>query len=115
MEHLSVERGGGCVVEHGRSLHVADHHPHLRDPLTRCITRVRVIPDVFGLGNLPNGQRLAATAQGKFLPQPGAALIRDSEGTILGAAGASGATGEEDEASCVYGIEQAGLQPDAAE
>ena len=58
---------------------------------------------------------LAATAQGKFLPQPGAALIRDSEGNILGAAGASGGTGEEDEATCVYGIEQAGLQPDAAE
>ena len=58
---------------------------------------------------------LAATAEGKFLPQTGAALIRDKDGTILGAAGASGGTGEEDEACCVYGIEQAELVADAKE
>jgi len=58
---------------------------------------------------------LAATAEGKFLPQTGAVLIRDKDGTILGAAGASGGTGEEDEACCVYGIEQAGLVADAKE
>jgi len=57
---------------------------------------------------------LAATAKGKFLPQPGAVLIRDSDGTILGAAGASGAAGEEDEAACAHGIEQAGFKPDAS-
>lgn len=58
---------------------------------------------------------LAATAEGKFLPQTGAALIKDKEGNIIGAAGASGGTGEEDEACCVYGIEQAGLTADARE
>jgi len=52
---------------------------------------------------------LAATAGGKFLPQTGAVLIRDSAGELLGAAGASGATGEEDEAACKHGIELAGL------
>lgn len=57
---------------------------------------------------------LAATAHGKFLPQPGAALIRDAAGNILGAAGASGGTGDEDEACCVHGIQQAGLVADAA-
>jgi len=57
---------------------------------------------------------LAATAQGKFLPQTGGVLIRDGAGQILGAAGASGGTGEEDEAVCAHGIEQAGLTPDAA-
>jgi uncharacterized protein GlcG (DUF336 family) len=57
---------------------------------------------------------LAATAQGKFLPQTGGVLIRDAAGKILGAAGASGGTGEEDEAACAYGIEKAGLVPDAA-
>ncbi|MBN1237380.1 MAG: heme-binding protein, partial [Gammaproteobacteria bacterium] len=46
---------------------------------------------------------LAATAQGKFLPQPGGVLIRDADGRILGAAGASGGTGDEDEACCVAG------------
>lgn len=58
---------------------------------------------------------LSATAEGKFLPQTGAALIRAKDGTILGAAGASGGTGEEDEACCVYGIEQAELVADAKE
>jgi uncharacterized protein GlcG (DUF336 family) len=55
---------------------------------------------------------LAATAQGKLLPQPGAVLIRDSDGRIIGAAGASGGTGEQDEDCCAYGIERAGLATD---
>jgi uncharacterized protein GlcG (DUF336 family) len=55
---------------------------------------------------------LAATAQGKFLPQPGGVLIRDAGGTILGAAGASGGTGDEDEAVCAHGIREAGLEAD---
>ena len=58
---------------------------------------------------------LSATAQGKFLPQTGAVLIKDKEGNILGAAGASGGTGDEDEACCVKGIVAAGLVADAAE
>jgi uncharacterized protein GlcG (DUF336 family) len=58
---------------------------------------------------------LAATSQGRFLPQTGAALIRTKDGAVIGAAGASGGTGEEDEACCVHGIEQAGLVADAKE
>jgi uncharacterized protein GlcG (DUF336 family) len=57
---------------------------------------------------------LAATAGGKFLPQTGALLIKDKDGAIIGAAGASGGTGEEDEACCVAGIEAAGLTADAS-
>jgi uncharacterized protein GlcG (DUF336 family) len=57
---------------------------------------------------------LAATAGGKFLPQTGAALIKDKDGAIVGSAGASGGTGEEDEACCVAGIEAAGLTADAS-
>ena len=56
---------------------------------------------------------LAATAHGKFLPQIGGVLVKDASGAIVGAAGASGGTGEEDEAVCAYGIEHAGLVPDA--
>jgi len=55
---------------------------------------------------------LAATAHGKFLPQPGGVLIRNAEGRIVGAAGASGGTGDEDEAVCAHGIEQAGFAAD---
>ena len=57
---------------------------------------------------------LAATAGGKFLPQTGGVLIKDKDGTIIGSAGASGGTGEEDEACCVAGIEAAGLTADAS-
>lgn len=57
---------------------------------------------------------LAATAEGKFLPQTGAVVIKNAQGEIIGAAGASGGTGEEDEACCAYGVEQAGLTADAS-
>ncbi len=52
---------------------------------------------------------LAATAGGKFLPQTGAVLIRNAAGELLGAVGASGGTGEEDEAICIAGVVSAGL------
>lgn len=52
---------------------------------------------------------LAATAGGKFLPQTGAVLIRNAAGELLGAVGASGGTGDEDEAICIAGVLSAGL------
>ena len=64
--------------------------------------RARDNPNFYGA--------LAATSGGKFLPQPGAVLIKNAEGQVLGAAGASGGTGDEDELICMAGIETAGLQ-----
>jgi uncharacterized protein GlcG (DUF336 family) len=55
---------------------------------------------------------LADTAGGKFLPQPGGVLILDADGRVLGAAGASGAAGREDEEAVAYGIRAAGLFTD---
>ncbi len=52
---------------------------------------------------------LAATAEGKFLPQTGAVLVKNAHGEVLGAVGASGGTGDEDEAICIAGIQAAGL------
>ncbi len=52
---------------------------------------------------------LAATADGRFLPQTGAVVIRDASGQLLGAVGASGGTGDEDEAICIAGVQAAGL------
>ena len=52
---------------------------------------------------------LAATADGRFLPQTGAVVIRDAQGLLLGAVGASGGTGDEDEAICIAGVQAAGL------
>lgn len=52
---------------------------------------------------------LSATSQGKFLPQTGAVVIKDAQGNVLGAVGASGGTGDEDEAICMAGVQAAGL------
>jgi uncharacterized protein GlcG (DUF336 family) len=52
---------------------------------------------------------LAATADGKFLAQTGAILIKNAIGQIIGAVGASGGTGDEDEAICIAGVEAACL------
>ncbi len=52
---------------------------------------------------------LASTSSGRFLPQTGAVLIKNAEGEILGAVGASGGTGDEDEAICIAGVTAAGL------
>jgi uncharacterized protein GlcG (DUF336 family) len=53
---------------------------------------------------------LSATSGGKFLPQPGAVLILSSDGQVLGAVGASGGTGDEDELICAAGVEAVGLK-----
>jgi uncharacterized protein GlcG (DUF336 family) len=71
---------------------------------SRVLTqRAKDLPAFFGA--------LASTGHGKFIPQTGAVLIKDADGKVLGAAGASGGTGDEDEAICIAGIEAAGLQP----
>ncbi len=70
---------------------------------SRVLTqRAKDLPAFFGA--------LAATGNGKFIPQTGAVLIKDAQGQVIGAAGASGGTGDEDEAICIAGIEAAGLQ-----
>jgi uncharacterized protein GlcG (DUF336 family) len=53
---------------------------------------------------------LSATSGGKFLPQPGAVLILSNDGQVLGAVGASGGTGDEDELICAAGVEAVGLK-----
>jgi len=65
------------------------------------LERAKGNPQFFGA--------LSATAQGKFIPQTGAVTIKDKDGNVIGAAGASGGTGDEDEAVCIAGIEAAGL------
>lgn len=52
---------------------------------------------------------VGVAAQQKFIPQTGAVLITDASGRVLGAAGASGGTGDEDEQIVIAGIAAAGL------
>ena len=53
-------------------------------------------------------------AVGGLIPVPGGVLVRDSDGTLLGAVGVSGDNSGNDEAAAMAGIESAGLvaQPD---
>ena len=46
---------------------------------------------------------------GALVPVPGGVLVRDAEGTLLGAVGVTGDTSDNDEAAAVAGIEGAGL------
>lgn len=52
---------------------------------------------------------LASSSGGRFIPQAGAVTIRSVDGRVIGAAGASGGTGAEDEAICAAGVAAAGL------
>lgn len=64
--------------------------------------RAKDMPAFFGA--------IAAVAEQKFIPQTGAVLIKDVDGKVLGAVGASGGTGDEDEEICIAGVLAAGLQ-----
>ena len=52
---------------------------------------------------------VAVASQQNFIPQTGAVLITDAAGAVIGAAGASGGTGDEDEQIVIAGIAAAGL------
>jgi uncharacterized protein GlcG (DUF336 family) len=70
---------------------------------SRVLTqRAKDLPAFFGA--------LASTGQGKFIPQTGAVLVKDAQGRVIGAAGASGGTGDEDEEICMEGVKAIGLQ-----
>ena len=64
-------------------------------------TRAKDLPTFF--------TSIAAVSAQPFIAQTGAVLIRAGDGTVLGAAGASGGTGDEDEQICAAGILAAGL------
>jgi uncharacterized protein GlcG (DUF336 family) len=53
---------------------------------------------------------LASTGAGRFIPQTGAVLVKDAAGTVLGAVGASGGSGDQDEATCAAGVRAAGFE-----
>jgi uncharacterized protein GlcG (DUF336 family) len=77
----------------------------------------------FGSRELFNRAQSGATAflsavngalGGALVPVPGGVLVRDADGTLLGAVGVSGDNSDNDETAAVAGIESAGLvaQPD---
>jgi uncharacterized protein GlcG (DUF336 family) len=55
---------------------------------------------------------LAAIADGGLVALPGGVIVRDSDGSILGAVGVSGDVSEPDEVCAVAGVEAAGLDAD---
>lgn len=63
--------------------------------------RAKDMPAFFGT--------IATNAQHPFIPQTGAVLIANAQGEMIGAVGASGGTGDEDEEIVIAGIAAAGL------
>lgn len=55
---------------------------------------------------------LFAMSSGQVVPLPGGVLVRDADGSIVGAVGVSGAAPNDDEASAKAGISAAGWQSD---
>lgn len=55
---------------------------------------------------------LSVLAQGKVVPVPGGVLVRDSDGTLMGAVGITGDTSDNDEACGIAGVRAANLVPD---
>ena len=57
-------------------------------------------------------QAINGLAGGSLVPVPGGVLVRDAEGSIVGAVGVTGDTSDNDEACAVAGIEAAGYSAD---
>lgn len=55
---------------------------------------------------------VTAAVGGMFVPVPGGVLIKDGDGSVLGAVGVSGDVSPNDEAAAVAGIEGAGFAAD---
>ena len=55
---------------------------------------------------------LSAISEGRLVALPGGVIIRDEDGSILGAVGVSGDVSEPDEVCAVAGVEAAGLLAD---
>ena len=76
----------------------------------------------LGMGSRALGERAEVQAyfidavgrmlDGDFIPVPGGVLIKDQQGTILGAVGISGDISDNDEKAAVAGIQAAGLVAD---
>ena len=66
--------------------------------------RAEALPVFFGA--------LSDLARGRVLPVPGGVLVRDQEGAVIGAVGASGDTADNDEACVLAGIDAIGLRAD---
>jgi uncharacterized protein GlcG (DUF336 family) len=58
---------------------------------------------------------VVAAIDGGIVPVPGGVLIRDEEGSVLGAIGVSGDTSDNDEAAALAGISVAGLVGDGGQ
>jgi uncharacterized protein GlcG (DUF336 family) len=58
---------------------------------------------------------LNAMSDGRMVPVPGGALIRDAAGAIVGAIGISGDTSDNDEVCVIAGVESQGLVADTGD
>ena len=55
---------------------------------------------------------MAAASNGRFIPVAGGVLVRQSDGTLIGAVGVTGDSADNDEMIAVAAIEHCGLKAD---
>ena len=60
-------------------------------------------------------QSLTAATHGRLIPTPGGVLIKNQQGEIIGAVGASGDEADDDEAIAIAAVRDAGFVPEPAE
>lgn len=58
---------------------------------------------------------LTAVSEGRLVPVPGGVLVKDADGTTIGAVGISGDASDKDEYCAIAGIKETGLTPEPAE
>ena len=75
-------------------------------------TNTGLIADRYNQDDLQKGfiNALNAMTGGQVVPLPGGILVRDSEGEIIGAAGAAGGVSSDDEACVIAAIETIGFR-----
>jgi uncharacterized protein GlcG (DUF336 family) len=111
-------RSAGQLVAFARE----DRSSLLREAIARAKARGALN---LGIGNRAIAHRAAAAphfinavtvlADGDLVPVPGGVLIRDEDGTIIGAVGVSGHLPDDDEDCAVWGITACGLFADPGE
>jgi len=135
MSTLTLEQATGIVekaLEKGRALEcrplavaVLDAGGHLkafaREDEAGILRPQMAIAKAWGCLGMGFGSRnlagrkpeflaaLETISQGMIFPAPGGVLIRNADGTLLGAVGITGDTGDNDEACAMAGLEAAGL------
>jgi uncharacterized protein GlcG (DUF336 family) len=98
----AVERGDGAPnlgfdIAFGKAYPTVHFRRSSRESGERAAANPAIVPSFL------------AMTGGRYLPVPGAVMIVDKKGEVIGAAAATGDTGDNDEIAIIAGVEAAGF------